>query len=67
VFADPDLALVVLATPNNTHAALALRAHEAGKHVVTEKAMCLNLEDCDRMIIAARKAGKMLTVFQNRR
>lgn len=67
VFADPDVDLVVLATPNNTHAALAIRALEAGKHVVTEKAMCLNLEECDRMIIAARKAGKMLTVFQNRR
>ncbi len=67
VFADRDVDLVVLATPNSTHAALAIRALEAGKHVVTEKVMCLNLEECDRMIIAARKAGKMLTVFQNRR
>ena len=67
VLADPDVDLVVVATPNSTHAELAIRALEAGKHVVTEKAMCLNLEECDRMISASRKSGKLLTVFQNRR
>ena len=67
VLADPDVDLVVVATPHSTHAEFAIRALEAGKHVVTEKVMCLNLEECDRMIATSRKTGKMLTVFQNRR
>ncbi len=65
--ADPEVELVVLATPNSTHAELAVRALEAGKHVVTDKVMCLSLAECDRMIEASRRSGKLLTVFQNRR
>ena len=67
VLADPEVDLVVLATPNSTHADMAVRAMEAGKHVVTDKVMCLNLEECDRMIAASTSTGKMLSVFQNRR
>lgn len=65
--ADPGVELMVLATPNSTHADLAVRCLEAGKHVVTDKVMCLDLADCDRMLGAAAKAGRLLTVFQNRR
>lgn len=67
VIADPSVDLVVLATPNYTHADLAVRAMEAGKHVVTDKVMCLTLADCDRMIAAAQRQGVFLSVFQNRR
>lgn len=67
VIADPDIDLVVLATPNHTHADLAVRALEAGKHVVSDKVMCLTLADCDRMIEAATRSGRFLSVFQNRR
>ena len=67
VLADPDVDLVVLATPNATHAELAVQALDAGKHVVTDKIMCLNLAECDRMIAAAERSGKLLNVFQNRR
>jgi len=67
VTADRDVDLVVLATPSSTHAGLAVKAMEAGKHVVTDKVMCVSLEECDRMISAARRAGVLLTVFQNRR
>ena len=66
-FDDPDVDAVVLATPSYTHADLAVRALAAGKHVVTDKAMCLTLADCDRMIAASKQAGRLLTVFQNRR
>lgn len=65
--ADPDTDLVVLATPNHTHADLAVRALGAGRHVVTDKILCLSLADCDRMIAAARAARRHLSVFQNRR
>lgn len=64
---DPEVQLVVLATPNSTHAALAIQALEAGKHVVTDKVMALTLDECDRMIAASEKSGTMLSVFQNRR
>lgn len=66
-FDDPEVDAVVLATPSHVHADLAVRALEAGKHVVTDKAMCLTLADCDRMIAASESAGRLLTVFQNRR
>jgi scyllo-inositol 2-dehydrogenase (NADP+) len=66
-FGDPDVDAVVIATPSHTHADLAVRALAAGKHVVTDKAMCLTLADCDRMIAASESAGRLLTVFQNRR
>lgn len=65
--ADSDVGLVVIATPNGTHAELAIQAMKAGKHVVTDKVMCLSLAECDRMIEASRTAGVMLSVFQNRR
>lgn len=65
--ADPNVDAVVLATPNNTHADFAVAALQAGKHVVSDKVMCLSLDECDRMIDAANVSGKVLTVFQNRR
>jgi len=67
VIEDPDVDLVVLATPHDTHAELAIRAMGAGKHVVTDKPMCTSLEECDRMIAASERNGVLLTVFQNRR
>ncbi|MBD3239458.1 MAG: oxidoreductase [Chitinivibrionales bacterium] len=66
-FADPAVDLVVIATPNSTHAELAIQAMQAGKHVVTDKVMCLSLAECDRMIAVSEQTGKMLQVFQNRR
>ncbi|MBV9467920.1 MAG: Gfo/Idh/MocA family oxidoreductase [Abitibacteriaceae bacterium] len=67
VIEDPEVDLVVLATPNNTHAELSIRAMRAGKHVVTDKVMALDLEECDRMIATAQAESKLLSVFQNRR
>jgi scyllo-inositol 2-dehydrogenase (NADP+) len=65
--ADHDVDVVVLATPNNTHADLSVRALQAGKHVVSDKVMCLSLGECERMIAAAQENQRLLTVFQNRR
>ena len=67
VLADPAVDLIVLATPNHTHANLAIAALDAGKNVVSDKVMCLTLADCDRMIAAARRNDRLLSVFQNRR
>lgn len=67
VIADPEVDLVVLATPSSTHAPLAIAALDAGKHVVTDKVMCLSLAECDAMLEAAVHNQRLLTVFQNRR
>lgn len=65
--ADPEVELMVIVTPNSTHADLAIHCLEAGKHVVTDKVFCLSLEEFDRMEAAAMASGKLLTCFQNRR
>jgi scyllo-inositol 2-dehydrogenase (NADP+) len=67
VLADAAVDLVVLATPHDTHAPLAIAALDAGKHVVSDKVMCLNGAECDAMTAAAERSGKLLTVFHNRR
>lgn len=58
--------LIVLATPHNTHAALALKCLNAGRHVCTEKPMAITTAECDRMIAAAKKNRVMLTTYHNR-
>ncbi|MDA0334187.1 MAG: Gfo/Idh/MocA family oxidoreductase [bacterium] len=67
VLADDEIELIVLATPNDVHAPQAIAALQAGKHVVTDKPMSLNGAEADAMMAAARDAGRILTVFQNRR
>lgn len=67
LLADHEVDMVVLITPHDTHAPLSIAASKAEKHVVTEKVMCLNTQEADEMINASKAAGKMLTVYQNRR
>ncbi|MEE8291766.1 MAG: Gfo/Idh/MocA family oxidoreductase [Candidatus Tectomicrobia bacterium] len=67
VLADPQVDLVVLATPNDLHAPQAIQALAAGKHVVTDKPMCLNVAEAEAMIAASRQHQRLLSVFQNRR
>ncbi len=62
-----DVELVSIVTPHFTHAPLAIRAAQAGKHVVVEKAMCLTVDEATAMIEAAKAAGTMLAVHHNRR
>src|SRR5579859_1297298 len=64
---DHNVQLVVLATPHDTHAALAIQAMDAGRHVVTDKVMCLNVREADAMIEASRRNSVILTIFHNRR
>jgi predicted dehydrogenase len=55
-----EIDLLVLGLPNDLHAEAVVTAAEAGKHVVVEKPMALNLAECDRMIAACERAGVML-------
>ena len=56
----PEIDMVVVGAPNQLHCAITLDAAAAGKHVVMEKPLCLNLEEADRMIEACGKAGVKL-------
>lgn len=67
VIADDAVDLVVLATPHDTHAELAIKAMDAGKHLVTDKIMAMNAAEADAMIAASERNGVMLSVFHNRR
>ncbi|MFT3789456.1 MAG: Gfo/Idh/MocA family oxidoreductase [Tepidisphaeraceae bacterium] len=64
---DQSIDLVVVTTPHDSHASIAIEALNAGKHVVVDKPMCMSLLECDAMIEAARRANRLLTVFHNRR
>ncbi len=52
----PEIDLVVVGVPNDLHCQIALDAAAAGKHIVMEKPLCLNLAEADRMIAACKKA-----------
>lgn len=62
-----DIDLVVIATPNNTHAPLAAQALAAGKHVVVDKPFTLNLNEAQHLITLSKQHGRLLSVFHNRR
>ena len=74
VMADPSqliaseaIDLVVIATPNATHAALASEALRAGKHVVVDKPFTVNMSEARALMAQADDSGRLLSVFQNRR
>lgn len=67
LIARPDLDLVVIATPNVTHAPLAALALDAGKHVVVDKPFTLTLDEATALQAQAEASGRLLSVFHNRR
>jgi predicted dehydrogenase len=56
---------VTVACPNDLHCQVTLDAAAAGKHVLVDKPLAMNLEECDRMIAACRKAGVILMYGEN--
>jgi myo-inositol 2-dehydrogenase/D-chiro-inositol 1-dehydrogenase len=62
VLGDASIPAVVIAAPNALHAQLGLAALGAGKHVLLEKPMALTLPDCDALMAAAQRAGRVLTI-----
>ncbi|MGR4866231.1 oxidoreductase [Caulobacter sp. LARHSG274] len=65
--ADPAVDLVVIATPDPLHAAQAHAALDAGKSVVIDKPFAATLDEARAVADHARRAGKLLSVFHNRR
>jgi len=67
LLAIPDLQLIVIATPNNTHAPFARAALAAGRNVVVDKPFTTSYQEAVDLVKFAEKFGKLLTVYQNRR
>lgn len=67
LIADPAIELVVVASPNDTHAPLARAALEAGKHVVIDKPFARDAAEGRALADLARERGRILSVFHNRR
>jgi len=67
LFNDPNIDLIVIPTPNDTHFPLAKAALEAGKHVVVDKPFTVTLSQARELDALARSYGRLLSVFHNRR
>ena len=64
LLADADIDLVHVCLPTDQHESVAIEALKAGKHVLVEKPIAIELAAADRMLAAARQAGKLLMVAQ---
>ena len=67
VLEDPSVDAVVIATPNDQHAPLAIAALRAGKHVLVDKPFALDTAQAETVLRAAEENARVVTVFQNRR
>ena len=67
LIADKTVDIVLCATPNDVHKDIVIDALRGGKHVICEKPVALSVGEFDEMCEAAREAGKIFTVHQNRR
>jgi predicted dehydrogenase/threonine dehydrogenase-like Zn-dependent dehydrogenase len=67
VLADPAVHAVLIGTRHDTHAALAIRALEAGKAVFLEKPMCLTAEEREALRVAVEASKAPFMVGYNRR
>ena len=67
IISNPDIDLVVIATPNAFHYSLAKESLQAGKNVVVDKPFTITSDDADELIDLAKKENKLLSIFHNRR
>ena len=59
---DKTIDVVHVCTPNRAHSFITVDALEAGKHVMCEKPMAINSAEALKMIVAAKRTGKLLTI-----
>lgn len=67
LLAMPELELIVITTPNETHFDLAKRALEAGKHVLADKPFTVTSAEAEILIRLAKQKNKVISVYHNRR
>ncbi len=64
---DPEIDMVLVATPNNFHKEISIDALRHGKNVICEKPVTMNSGELREIMAAAKETGKVFTVHQNRR
>ncbi|RPI83625.1 MAG: gfo/Idh/MocA family oxidoreductase, partial [Planctomycetaceae bacterium] len=62
LLADPTIDLIDVCLPNDQHEQVVTEALRAGKHVIVEKPIAVDLKAADRMVAAAKKSGKLFMV-----
>jgi len=67
MLADPELDAVIVAVADQFHVPMALKALQAGKHVLVEKPMGVDVEECERLAAAVADSGLVLQVGTMRR
>ena len=65
VLSDPDVVGVELLIPHHLHCEYTVRVCQAGKNVSVQKPMAMTLDECDKMIAAAKENGVKLKVYEN--
>ncbi|MBQ8250076.1 MAG: Gfo/Idh/MocA family oxidoreductase [Clostridia bacterium] len=67
LLADKTIDVVHICTPNRSHSFITVDALESGKHVMCEKPMAINTAEAEKMLDAAKRTGKKLTIgYQGR-
>lgn len=67
ILSDKTIPTVLIATPNNFHKELSIRALEAGKNVICEKPVMMNSAELIEVMAVRDKTGKLFSIHQNRR
>jgi predicted dehydrogenase len=67
LLAIPDIRLVVIATPNETHYPIARQCLAAARNVVVDKPLTPTFREAQELVTFAQRRGRLLTVYQNRR
>lgn len=67
LFACPEVDAIYIAVPNKFHAELAIKALEAGKHVLLEKPFAMNAKEAEQVIAKAKETGRVFSLGMNQR
>lgn len=62
LLAQADVDAVAVVVPNHLHCEVGVAALDAGKHLLLEKPMALSADECDRLIAAARRNDRVMTI-----
>jgi len=67
LLSDPQIDLVLIATPNDVHKDISIAALRAGKNVVCEKPITMNAAELEEIIAVKNESGKLFSIHHNRR